>query len=88
MEVVREVESMPTNDDKPSEDVVIVDCGELDTASEAATEERKTAGQEPASTSTETDDGRTKENNAATDGSKPQADGEPMETDHAAAEEN
>lgn len=29
MEVVREIENMPTTADKPNEDVVIVDCGQL-----------------------------------------------------------
>lgn len=29
MEVVREIEGVPTTNDKPNEDVTIVDCGEL-----------------------------------------------------------
>ncbi len=29
MEVVKEIENVPTTADKPNEDVVIVDCGEL-----------------------------------------------------------
>ncbi|CAM9745101.1 unnamed protein product [Pylaiella littoralis] len=29
MEVVKEVENVPTTADKPNDDVVIVDCGEL-----------------------------------------------------------
>lgn len=29
MEVVREIETVPTTDDKPNDDVTIVDCGEL-----------------------------------------------------------
>lgn len=29
LEVVREIEVVPTTADKPNEDVVIVDCGEL-----------------------------------------------------------
>lgn len=29
MEVVREIEAVPTTADKPNDDVIIVDCGEL-----------------------------------------------------------
>lgn len=36
MEVVKEIENVPTTADKPNDDVVIVDCGEITADSEAA----------------------------------------------------
>lgn len=36
MDVVKEIESVPTTSDKPDDDVIIVDCGELAEGEDAA----------------------------------------------------
>ena len=38
MDVVREIEDVPTTADKPNEDVTIVDCGDLPEEAQASSE--------------------------------------------------
>lgn len=49
MEVVKEIENVPTTADKPNSDVVIVDCGELvDEGGDAAPAPAEAAAASPA----------------------------------------